>query len=144
MLHRLELWGDTHHPKWVDIVRISLGVFLCYKGVDFLVHINVLQSLLAANKSFGSFSAYMISMSIAFIHIVGGLLLIMGILTRFACLVQIPILLGAVFLVNFSGEVFRPHSEVMISIVVLLLLIYFLIAGNGPLSIHLPSDEEQR
>jgi putative oxidoreductase len=144
MLHRFELWGDTHHPKWMDIVRIGLGIFLCYKGVDFLVHINVLQSLLAANRTFGSFSAYMLSMVIAFAHIAGGLLLIMGILTRFACLIQIPILLGAVFLVNFSSEVFRPHSEIVISIVVLLLLIYFLVAGNGPLSIKLPTDEEQR
>jgi putative oxidoreductase len=143
-LHRFELWGDTHHPKWVDFIRIGLGIFLIYKGIDFLVHINVLQSLLAQSRSFGSFSAYMISMSVAFIHIAGGILITLGVLTRFAALIQIPILIGAVFLVNLSGEIFRPHSEIILSIVVLLLLVYFLIAGNGPLSVHLPNDEEQR
>jgi len=144
MLHRLEMWGDTHHPRWVDFVRIGLGIFLFYKGVDFLIHINVLQTMLAGSRSFGSYSAYMLSMTIAFVHIAGGILLTLGVLTRFASLIQIPILLGAIFFVNGSNEILRPHAELIISIVVFLLLVYFLIAGNGPLSVKLPSDEEQR
>lgn len=121
---------------------MGLGAFLCYKGVDFLINMHALQQLLAANKSFGSFSVYMLGHVIAFAHIAGGLLLIMGVLTRFACIIQIPILLGAVFFFNLRSEVFRPHSEVIISIVVLLLLVYFLIVGNGPWSVKLPPDEE--
>ena len=30
-LHRIQHWGDSHHPKWLDIVRIILGIFLCYE-----------------------------------------------------------------------------------------------------------------
>jgi uncharacterized membrane protein YphA (DoxX/SURF4 family) len=53
----------------------------------------------------------------------------MGVLTRFACLIQIPILLGAVFFVDTTF--YRPFSEVLLSVLVLLLLIVFLVVGNG-------------
>jgi putative oxidoreductase len=144
VLERFGHWGDAHHPKYMDVVRIVLGVFLCYRGVEFLRNMGILEGLLANRLSFGSFAILMWGHYIVFAHIVGGLLLIMGVLTRFACLIQIPILLGAVFLVNFSEGMFRPYAEIILSIVVLLLLCYFLVAGNGPWAIHLPTDEEQR
>jgi uncharacterized membrane protein YphA (DoxX/SURF4 family) len=68
---------------------------------------------------------------IAFAHILGGVLLILGVLTRFACLIQIPIVLGAIFFINLSPEMYKPLSELALSIVVLLLLILFLVVGNG-------------
>ena len=45
-LQRFEHWGDTHHPKWLDIIRILLGVFLCYKGIDFLQNMGNLMGLM--------------------------------------------------------------------------------------------------
>jgi len=36
----------------------------------------------------------------------------------------------------------RPYSELFLSIVVLLLLIYFLVAGNGPLSVNMDEPEK--
>jgi putative oxidoreductase len=140
----MELWGDTHHPKWLDFVRIALGIFLCYKGVDFLMNMSQIQGMLSSRLSFGDFAVFMVAHFVSFAHIAGGFLLVIGVLTRFACIIQIPILLGAVILINFSREVFQPYSEIVLSIVVLLLLIFFLIVGNGPLSVHLPTDEEQR
>ncbi|MDR3713572.1 MAG: DoxX family membrane protein [Puia sp.] len=130
IVQRVEHWGDTHHPKWLDIIRVGLGVFLCYKGVEFLNNMGEMLNLMTRKSSFGSFSLVMISNYIAFAHLLGGVLLVLGMLTRFACLIQIPILLGAVFLIN-SGEVFRPFSELSLSILVLLLLILFLVVGNG-------------
>jgi hypothetical protein len=53
----------------------------------------------------------------------------MGVLTRFACLIQIPILLGAIFFVN--TDLYRPFSALLLPVVTLLLLIVFLIVGNG-------------
>jgi hypothetical protein len=40
------------------------------------------------------------------------------------------------------GNIMKPYSELIISIVVLLLLIYFLIAGNGPLSVKVEEPEK--
>ena len=58
-----------------------------------------------------------------------------GVFTRFACLIQIPILPGAILFVNSSGDLWTPYSELYLSILVLALLIYFLVAGNGPISL---------
>jgi uncharacterized membrane protein YphA (DoxX/SURF4 family) len=131
LVQRMEHWGDTHHPLWLDIVRIALGAFLCYKGVEYLYNMGDMLSLITTKMGFGSFSSMMMSNYIAFAHLLGGILLILGVLTRFACLIQIPILLGAIFFINLSPELYRPFSELLLSIAVLLLLILFLVVGNG-------------
>ena len=143
-LERMEKWGDAHHPKWMDIVRIVLGVFLIYKGIDFLRNMGIMNELLSRRMSFGGFAVMLIGHYIVFAHILGGLFVTLGVLTRFACLIQIPILLGAVFLFNFSGDMWRPYSESIISIIVLLLLIYFLIIGNGPINFNFDEEEKQK
>jgi len=141
LVQRVEHWGDAHHPQWLDLIRIALGGFLCYKGVDFLNNMGGMLSLLTNKMSFGSFTSMLMSNYIAFAHILGGILLILGVLTRFACLIQIPILLGAIFFINLSPEMYRPFSELALSILVLLLLIWFLIIGNGRLSFLKLSDK---
>jgi len=137
VVQRLEHWGDAHHPKWVDIIRIALGIFLCYKGIEFLRNMGAILDLMTNKVSFGSFTIVMLSNYVAFAHLLGGILLILGALTRFACLIQIPILLGAIFLINSTGDLLRPFSEMYLSILILFLLIYFLIIGNGPWSFKL-------
>ena len=137
LLHRLEYWGDRHHPKWMDIVRIALGLFLIYKGIDFLNNMSDLVTLMSTQTSFGSFTYILAGHYAVFAHILGGILLTFGVLTRFACIIQIPVLIGAIFFVSTNKEMLRPYSELLLSILVLLLLIYFLIAGNGPLSVKM-------
>lgn len=144
LLHRLEYWGDRHHPRWMDIVRIALGIFLIYKGIDFLRNMGDLITLMSIKTSFGEFSYILIGHLVVFAHIMGGIFIALGVLTRFACLMQIPILLGAVFLINRHGGMAEPYSELLISLVVLLLLFYFLIAGNGPLSVKVEEPEKVR
>ncbi|HVS96988.1 MAG TPA: DoxX family protein [Puia sp.] len=141
LVQRVEHWGDTHHPLWLDFVRIVLGIFLCYKGIDFLMNMGQMLNLITNKMSFGSFTAMLMSNYISFAHLLGGILLIMGVLTRFACLVNIPILLGAVFFVNTT--LYRPFSEVLVSVLILLLLILFLIVGNGKLQMLSFREEKQ-
>ncbi len=134
MVQRVEHWGDTHHPQWLDIVRILLGAFLCYKGIDFLMNMGTMLGLMTNRMSFGSFTSMLMSNYISFAHLLGGILLILGVLTRFACLLQIPVLIGAVFFVNTS--LYRPFSGMaLLTVLVLLLLILFLIVGNGPIQL---------
>jgi uncharacterized membrane protein YphA (DoxX/SURF4 family) len=142
-IERFERWGDTHHPGWVDIVRIGLGVFLCYKGIDFLRNMGAINDLLSRHLSFGSFAVIMLGHYIVFAHILGGIFLALGVLTRFACLIQIPILLGALIMLNWSEDVLRPYSQLVLTIVVLLLLIYFLAAGNGKWAVSFDEPEER-
>ena len=101
-------------------------------------------NLLSGQFSFGSFTLMLVGHVIAFAHILGGVLLVLGMLTRFACLIQIPVLLGAIIFVNAKQGIWTPFSELWLSILVLLLLIYFLVIGNGPWSFYKLSDEPER
>jgi putative oxidoreductase len=141
LVQRMEHWGDTHHPQWLDFLRIALGIFLCYKGVQFLTNMAGMLNLMTTKMSFGSFTSVLMSNYISFAHILGGILLILGVLTRFACILQIPILLGAIFFISTSPDMYRPFSELALSILVFLLLVLFLIIGNGRLSFLKFSEE---
>jgi putative oxidoreductase len=134
LIHRLEYWGDKHHPQWLDIIRVLLGVFLFFKGIQFLNNMGVMINLMSHKMSFGSFILVIIGHYIVSAHILGGLLIVLGVLTRFACLIQIPILIGAIVFINSGQEFLQPFSELLLAIVTLILLFYFLIVGNGPWS----------
>jgi putative oxidoreductase len=142
-IQRAEHWGERHHSKWLDILRIALGIFLCYKGVDFLNNMSSMMTLMTGSTPFSEFMLLVIGHYVVFAHILGGFLIAIGVLTRFACLIQIPILIGAIIFVNSSADVMRPYSELFISILVLLLLVLFLIIGNGPWSASLLTDEDR-
>ena len=144
LAQRLELWGDRHHPKWLDLVRIALGIFLIVKGIQFLQNMSMLMSLMENSLSFNAFLLVLLSHSIVFAHLLGGVLLALGLLTRFACIIQLPILLGAIILVNASGGVLDHFSELLVSVVVFLLLVLFLIVGNGPWSFEWFVQRENR
>ena len=135
LLHSVEKWGDTHHPKWLDIIRVVLGIFLVFKGIDFINHMDRLTNLMGRSRFLGSLSLGLLAHYIVFAHLVGGALIAAGLLTRLACLVQIPVLIGAVFFINSSAGILAPYDVLWLSVIVLLLLVFFLIAGSGPLSV---------
>jgi len=132
-LQRIEHWGDTHHPKYLDILRIALGVFLCFKGIEFANNSNLLSELMSQQVPFSTLLLLLLGHYIIFAHIIGGFLLAIGLLTRFACLIQIPILLGAIIFVN--GDMTNHFSQLILSLIVLALLVYFMIIGSGPWSL---------
>ena len=141
-IKRLVKWGDTHHPKWVDLIRILLGGFLMYKAISFLVYMSRMTDLMDGSMDFGQFALTLLGHYVAFAHLLGGLALILGMFVRASAIVQIPILLAAVFVVNANTAMAQPYVEVVSSVVVLLLLVYFLIVGNGPISFKLPPEEK--
>ena len=139
-IQRMEHWGDAHHPKWMDFIRIALGIFLLWKGVEFADNMNKLMALMS-DLPFGNFMMIILAHYVLFAHILGGVLLTTGLLTRFACVIQIPILLVALFL-----NIFNQFSEISLSFLVLVLLIYFLVIGSGRWSLdwYINKDEERR
>jgi putative oxidoreductase len=124
-VERLGHWGDAHHPKWLDFVRIALGLLLLLKGVEFANNMNQLMFMMSS-LPFGNLMMVILAHYVLFAHILGGVLLATGLLTRVACILQIPVLIAAVF-----TNVFHQFSELTLSVLVLLLLVYFLIAGSG-------------
>src|SRR2546429_9479690 len=87
-------WIESHMDIVIDLVRMYLGIGLFVKGIYFLMHQEELTKLLKGtdNMAFGlgPVAHYVIP-----IHLVGGLWLAVGLLTRLPALVQIPILFRA-------------------------------------------------
>ena len=61
-------------------------------------------------------------------------LIALGCLTRFASIIQIPILVTAVFAVNIRQGFSYMNSELWLSMVVLFLVVVFAIIGSGKFS----------
>ncbi|MET1055620.1 MAG: DoxX family protein [Pedobacter sp.] len=137
VIQKIERWGDLHTTKALDIVRIGLGILIFSKGIAIVSNTAALQELLLEKSVFG-FSGMMASVAIhiaGFVHLVGGILIAIGLLTRFAAVMQIPILLVAVFFVNISRGFSMLNSELWLSLIVLLLLVLFWVTGSGPYSV---------
>jgi putative oxidoreductase len=142
IITKIEKWGDTHHPRWVDMLRITLGLVLIWKGIEFALNLEAFSELMAKSKLATSFGISLSAHLIIVIHAIGGLMITIGTNTRSACLFQIPILLVAVFFVNLSAHVFKPYAEFWLSASVLVGLIFFLIEGNGSLSVDSSSNKQ--
>ena len=137
VIQKVEHWGDAHHAKWLDIVRIVLGLIIFSKGIALISDTGAQQEILINNSIFG-FSGMMASVAIhivAFAHLVGGILIIIGLVTRFAVVIQIPILICAIVFVNISNGFSPLNSELWLSLLVLCLLVLFWIVGSGPISV---------
>jgi len=61
-------------------------------------------------------------------------MIVIGLFTRLAALLQLPILIGAIIFVNTRSGIYAGQSDLLFSIIVLVLLIFFLIEGGGPYS----------
>ncbi|MBB6611866.1 DoxX family protein [Pontibacter sp. Tf4] len=132
-MHRVEHWADSHHPAWLDFLRMALGIFLMIKGFMFVQDTEALFRIL--HKSQFPWVSVGLAHYVAFAHLVGGFFIAIGLITRIAILFQIPILLGAVFFINPNHGFYSENTELWSSIIVLLLLIAFLIFGSGRFSV---------
>lgn len=134
MLQQVEHWGDRHSPNWLSAVRMLLGIFLMGMGVLFVMNRDSLITMINQKPALAAISV-MLGHYVVFAHIVGGLFIAMGLLTRFCALANIPVLLGAVFLVHSPTGLFTVYPFMALSILVLCLLILFVIEGSGRISV---------
>jgi putative oxidoreductase len=135
LVHKIERWGDTHHPKALDLMRVALGVFLFLKGLAFLDNTTYLQNLIESQHlvQFAPVMLMVLVYYVTFAHLVGGVLITLGTLTRLACIIQIPIVLAAVFLTSIFVE--PINTMVWPSLTALVLLALFMVIGSGPWSL---------
>jgi putative oxidoreductase len=137
LVQKVEHWGDAHHAKWLAVVRIVLGLIIFSKGIALISDTGYLQDLLFRNSIF-AFSSVMATVAmhiVAFAHLVGGILIALGLVTRFAVVIQIPILVCAVFFVNVANGFSALNSELWLSVIVLCLLVLFWVVGSGTFSV---------
>lgn len=136
LLTKIRNWGDNHHPKSIDYLRIVLGLTLIWQGVSFATNLHAFTTLMEGSGLGTAVSISFTAHLIIVLHIIGGLLIALGSNTRLFCMLNIPILVVAVFFVNLPNHIFQPYAEFWFSCVVLLGLVCFLIEGDGVISIE--------
>lgn len=143
IIYKTRNWGNTHHPKIIDIIRMLLGLSLVVKGWVFLNNAAYLRYLLIENKAIRQSPEIITALVYytTYVHLVGGILIFLGLFTRVAALLQLPIVFAAVFFVNILSS--YVNTELWFSILVLGLLVLFVVIGSGPLSLdRLLSDSK--
>lgn len=126
-------WLKENREIAIEILRIYLGIALFIKGIQFMLNPEVAQEYLdMTNIPFFKFLSVHI---VAMVHIAGGALMAIGLITRIAALIQVPILLGAVLFVHLQQGLFTRAQNLEFVILVLFLLLVFTIYGGGVFSI---------
>ena len=124
--------NKTISLKWLTILRVFLGLSLLIKGIRFIQNkseiAQVFHESLILQKYYG------LQTIIPWLNLLCGVFIIIGLYTRVAVIIQIPILIGAIVFVNTKKGMFAGESELAFSILILVLLVVFLFFGGGFLS----------
>lgn len=127
---------ETTHVQawWVSLLRIFLGLFLIWKGLVFIRDTALLEQLIE-RTGVGVFSqnSVVLSFLVAYLSLLCGLFIASGLWTKFCSVIQIPILIVAIFFVNVN-RIDTGAFELVMSIITLILLIFFAFKGSGTLS----------
>ena len=128
------------------VLRTFLGVILLWKAYEFVMDRGMLMEIVADAGDW-CFAPVIWVHYIICAHFFGGVCLLFGAVTRFACIIQLPILLGAVFYVHLPalmqlGEI--PNIvEMNMAIVTLVLLCFYSIRGSGTHSLDFQTVLEE-
>ncbi|MFD1095343.1 DoxX family protein [Salegentibacter chungangensis] len=122
----LNKWANAHTYYWLDLLRVALGVFFFIKGINFASQTETLLELIKPLQNFGGTMLMVHYVTPA--HLVGGLLIAFGLLTRWALVAQLPILLGAI-IINFVGVM--STGRLVEALVIFLITVFFIFYGSG-------------
>lgn len=136
LLTKIQDWGDQHHPKWLDFIRIALGLTLVWKGIAFALNLHAFTVLMESAQLGTAVTISLFAHLIIVLHIIGGMMISLGTRTRLFCILNLPILLVAVFFVNLPEHIFQPYSEFWFSCIITAGLICFFVEGDGVISIE--------
>lgn len=129
LLHQSYQTGENV-PKWVFILRIVVGLSLILKAYTFFNNPVILQNSFAASGVLQS-TDFLIPI-VPWVNLIGGILLVVGLFTRLAALVQIPLMFGAVLFVNLKDT---ATADLPFSFLILVLVVVFSFIGGGYFSL---------
>jgi uncharacterized membrane protein YphA (DoxX/SURF4 family) len=125
LLRRLE----TNRHLVLDAIRVYLGAGLFFRGLALLLTDTGLQQLVGGAAP--SLTTSGVAVYVTTAHVVGGAMLAVGLYTRLAALVQLPILAGAVLLVHWQDGLLSANQSLEFSALVLFLLGLVALFGGG-------------
>ncbi len=118
-------WLEIHRDLAYAAIRIYLGIALFVRGWYLLADPSVITEMTGAQQVYWWY-AYIIGA-----HLLGGVLLAVGFLTRWAALLQLPILLGAVLFFHLGEGLMTAGQSLELASLVLVLLAVYSVFGSG-------------
>lgn len=127
---KMNKWANSHTGLVLDTLRIGLGVFLFWKGLEFSTQTTDLVKLMQPEDPLAAtiFFAHYIAMA----HLAGGILVTLGLITRLSLIFQLPMLIGAVILHSTGG--LDPSQFIQASFA-LIATGFFIVVGSGKHSV---------
>lgn len=122
-------WLEDNNGLAYSFIRIFLGTALFIRGWTMISDPAIITTLAGEDKTYWWFSYITIS------HLAGGFLLAIGFFTRLASLIQIPVLVGAVFLIHLKQGLLSVGQSLELSVLVFVLLLVYFVFGAGRLSV---------
>jgi putative oxidoreductase len=111
------------------LLRVILGGALFIKGVDFIRNKVILKQVIEETGYLESFT--FLENAIPWIHILGGLFIVIGLFTRIVIFIQIPIVVGAIFVLWTTKTTSLQSPEMIFAVIILMLLFIYLKFGDG-------------
>jgi uncharacterized membrane protein YphA (DoxX/SURF4 family) len=122
-------WLEQRREYCFEILRIYLGAGLFVKGVLFASDPEQMANYMHDGR-LDAFAA-MVAHYVVLAHLVGGLMLCAGLLTRIAALANVPVLLGAVVFVHQREGLFTRTQGLEFALFVLVTLLLIAWHGSG-------------
>ena len=134
--YQLNHWIKTHADIALDLLRIYLGIGLMLKAIYFMGHSEYMLQLMDNADSLW-FAPAVVMHYVVLAHFCGGLLLALGMFTRVAAMVQLPVLSFAIFSVHMPQMLasVEARQSVEFAGLVFFLLALYSIYGAGRLSV---------
>ena len=127
--------NTSRQPKWLIFFRIILGLILFWKGISFIHDSSRLEAMVQSTGiNMFDRNSQLIAFVIPYLNLLCGFCIAVGLFTRWAAIIQLPILVVAVIFVNVKSGMRFDNTELVLSIIVLILLVVFVIKGSGVLS----------
>lgn len=130
---KIDHWTNQHRSKWLDFLRILLGIVLLIKGVTFIVNKEQVLQMVSGTEYW--ILHYVIAHYVIGGYIVCGIAIIIGLFTRLVVFFEIPALLGSIIFVDLHKGLLAINSSLEYSILILALLLFFLFYGPGKISV---------
>lgn len=126
--------GSNFHPNvGLDAIRVFLGLALFVRGCLFIADQSRIMAIAQAQNVDWLVPVAVIHL-VTLTHLLGGFMMMVGLLTRIGAIIQIPVLLGALYF-HFQGGLGAPEQSLELSVLVLFLLCIVAYFGAGVFSL---------
>lgn len=126
IITKLEEWANGRINVSLDLWRILFGIFLFYKGIS--IFANKSDSFMIISSLSGSDKGYFLLHFIVTTHVITGIFIAIGFLSRISTMMILPILIAAV-VANFIGMV--SPLDLLQAIAALVSCLCFMNYGSG-------------